>query len=427
MGFTAALFDMDGTLLDSMDVWAQVDDDFLSARGIATPPDYGAALAGLDFRQSAEYTRARFQLSESIDEIIAGWNSLCMVQYEQRVPLKPGAAAYLRFLKRHGVKIAAATALEPHLFMPALKRLGIAHLFDAFATVGETGVRKDTGATYLLAAQRLGVAPEDCIVFEDILEGHIGARAAGMRSCNVYDRHADKKRSEINAIADFFTRDFRTGVPCPEGGTLWDRAVIIPAWCDLALNAELIQPGDCVIAADRGCVLCRESGIEPDFCVGDFDSLLPGEAIPAGAIVHPREKDDTDTLLALKTALEAGLTDIVLMGGIGGRLDHSLANLQLMRWADARGASLTIRTSQGTARLLRPGVHRLPVNDGCGDALFSLLAFSPEVTGVTITGARYCVENAVLTDDYPLGISNVAPGGAEVSVSFAEGRLLLIF
>ena len=72
-------------------------------------------------------------------------------------------------------------------------------------------------------------------------------------------------------------------------------------------------------------------------------------------------------------------------------------------------------------------MHRLPVNDGCGDALFSLLAFSPEVTGVTITGARYCVENAVLTDDYPLGISNVAPSGAEVSVSFAEGRLLLIF
>ena len=81
-----------------------------------------------------------------------------------------------------------------YLFLPALQRLGIADLFDAYATVSETGVPKVTGETYRLAAQRLGVAAEDCIVFEDILEGHLGARAVGMRSCNVYDRHADHRR-----------------------------------------------------------------------------------------------------------------------------------------------------------------------------------------------------------------------------------------
>lgn len=422
MAFKAALFDMDGTLLDSMDVWAQVDDDFLSARGIATPPDYGAALAGKDFRQSAEYTKARFQLSESTDEIIAAWNSLCQAQYCERVPLKPGAERYLRLLKHLGVKIAAATALEPHLFEPALRRLGVWHLFDAFATVGETGVPKSTGATYLLAAQRLGVDAADCIVFEDILEGHLGARAAGMRSCNVYDRHADRRRAEINAVADWRTRDF-SDAPLPDGCAPFRRAVIVPSWpADLPLDE--IRPDDCVIAVDDGCRLCREHGVVPDCCLGDFDSLAEGEPVPDGAIVHPREKDDTDTLLALKKALDFGLTDVVLLGGVGGRLDHTLANLQLLRYAAAHGASLALITSDERAELLTPGVHTLPAADFA--RRFSLLAFSPEAAGVCITGAEYCVSGAVLADSFPLGISNRQLPGEAVTISFDSGLLLLI-
>lgn len=420
MSFSAALFDMDGTLLDSMDVWAQVDDAFLSARGIATPPDYGAALAGLDFRQSAEYTKNRFSLPESIDEIIADWNSLCLLQYRSHVQLKPGAAAYLHMLKRRGVKIAAATALEPHLFTPALERLGVLHLFDAFATVSETGVPKATGATYLLAAERLGVTPADCIVFEDILAGHTGARAAGMRSCNVYDRHADRDRDAIRALADFFTRDFRTGVPLPE----FSRAVIVPAWCSPSDVRESVRPDDCVIAADRGFALCREAGVEPDFCIGDFDSLKEGESIPAGAIIHPRAKDDTDTLLALKLAQSLNLREILLLGGLGGRTDHSLANLQLMRWADNRGLRLSICSGRETLQLLAPGRHIFAPQPAAQP--FSLLAFSPIVEGLTLAGAEYCAENLTLTDDFPLGISNAALPDTPLSITFTAGRLLLI-
>ena len=141
MQFKAALFDMDGTLLDSMGVWAQVDEDFFSIRGINVPDDYGPNLAGKSFMQSAEYTKERFGLPESCEEIVAEWNALCRVQYEQHVPLKPGAAAYLRLLKRHGVKIAAATALPEHLFMPALKRTGIA----ARLGLSSAGLARDNG------------------------------------------------------------------------------------------------------------------------------------------------------------------------------------------------------------------------------------------------------------------------------------------
>lgn len=424
MHFKAALFDMDGTLLDSMGVWAQVDDDFFSLRGIVTPDDYGPNLAGKSFLQSAIYTKERFGLPESPEEIVTEWNALCQAQYDQHVSLKPGAAKYLRLLKRCGVKIAAATALPEHLFMPALVRNGIVDLFDAFTSTEETGTHKRTGDVYALAAKKLGVAREDCIVFEDILEGIEGAHNVGMRTCAVHDWASHRSREQIDAAADFVTRDFVSGVPLPENPSRWSRAVIVPTWCEGVLPLEELRPGDCVIAADRGYIHCKDAGIEPDFCLGDFDSLLPGEAVPDTAIRYPAEKDDTDTALAIKLALSLGLDEIALLGGIGGRLDHTLANLQLMRFAACCDASLSIITSSDRAHLLTSGVHQLPAS--AESRRFSLFAFTPAVTGLYIRGAKYSLEDACLTDSFPLGISNETLPGEPVNICLTEGRLLLI-
>lgn len=424
MHFKAALFDMDGTLLDSMGVWAQVDDDFFSLRGIVTPDDYGPNLAGKSFYQSAVYTKERFNLPESCEEIVAEWNALCQVQYEQHVPLKPGAAKYLRLLKRCGVKIAAATALPEHLFMPALVRNGVADLFDAFTSTEETGTHKRTGDVYALAAQKLGVARENCIVFEDIFEGIEGAHNVGMRACAVHDWAAHRSREQIDAAADFVTRDFVTGVPLPENPPRWNRAVIVPTWIDGELPAGEICPGDCVIAADRGCIHCKNAGIEPDFCLGDFDSLLPGESVPENALRYPAEKDYTDTSLAVKLALSLGLDEIALLGGVGGRLDHTIANLQLMRFAASRDASLSIITHSDRARLLTPGAHRLPA--AAESRRFSLFAFTPAATGLCIRGAKYTLEDACLTDAFPLGVSNETLPSEAVEIALSEGLLLLI-
>lgn len=423
MQFKAALFDMDGTLLDSMGVWAQVDEDFFSIRGIDVPDDYGPNLAGKSFMQSAEYTKERFGLPESCEEIVAEWNALCRVQYEQHVPLKPGAAAYLRLLKRHGVKIAAATALPEHLFMPALKRTGVADLFDAFTSTEETGTHKRTGDVYLLAARKLGAAPEDCIVFEDILEGIEGAHRAGMRACAVFDSAAHRSRDIIDASADFRTRDFCCGAPVPESPAKWNRAVIVPTWLEGDLSSGQILPGDCVIAADRGAIHCSNAGIEPDFCIGDFDSLEEGESVPENAIRYPAEKDDTDVALAIKLALSLGLDDIMLLGGVGGRLDHTIANLQLLRFAASREASLTILSGSERARLLLPGTHELPAGT-C--RRFSLFAYAPAVAQLTIRGAKYDLEDASLTDIFPLGVSNETLPDSPVRISFSAGQLLLI-
>ncbi|MBQ1257237.1 MAG: HAD family phosphatase [Clostridia bacterium] len=202
--FTAALFDMDGTLLDSMGVWADVDRAFFASRGMAVPEDYAHSISGLSFRQTAVYTKERFNLPESVDEILHEWNEMCEKEYVNHVPLKEGAKEYLYKLKAMGVKLAVATALPERLFKPALERNGVYDLFDAYASTDEAGERKSTGKVYLLAAERLGVHPSECCVFEDITDGIVGAKAAGMKAVLVKDKANEKSRKESMHIADAY-------------------------------------------------------------------------------------------------------------------------------------------------------------------------------------------------------------------------------
>ncbi|MBR3928609.1 MAG: HAD family phosphatase [Clostridia bacterium] len=204
LSFTAALFDMDGTLLDSMGVWADVDRHFFESRGMTVPEDYAHSISGLSFRQTAVYTKERFHLPESVDEILAEWNEMCEKEYVLNVLLKKGAKEYLLKLKKEGVKLAVATALPERLYKPALLRNGVYDLFDAFASTDEAGERKSTGRVYLLAAERLGVKPQECCVFEDITDGIIGAKNAGMKAVLVKDEANEKSRKESMHIADAY-------------------------------------------------------------------------------------------------------------------------------------------------------------------------------------------------------------------------------
>lgn len=206
----AAIFDLDGTLLDSMGVWDQVDIDFLAKRGIAVPDDYMTKVAAMQFRQIAEYTIARFGLPDTPEALMDEWDDMARVAYATTVEAKPGALDYLHDLKARGVRLGVATSLPPRLREPALEHVGMLDLFDAIVSVDDANdVGKDRPDVYLLAAARLGVEPRDCTVFEDLLVAMRSAKSVGMRVWAMHDDSSDADWPWICDLADGVLFDFR--------------------------------------------------------------------------------------------------------------------------------------------------------------------------------------------------------------------------
>ena len=184
---------------------------------------------------------------------------------------------------------------------------------------------------------------------------------------------------------------------------------------------EEIREDDLVIAADGGVRHAENLGIRPDIILGDFDSL--GYA-PEGAEVHPVEKDDTDAMLAAKRGLEKGCREFLFYASLDGpRLDHTLANLQTLRYLADRGAAGRLVGLRQQVTLLRNGKLTLPPREK-GD--ISIFAFGGEARGVTIKGLKYELEKGSLTPSFPLGVSNGFVGkSAEISVQ--DGDIMVIY
>lgn len=414
--FDGAIFDLDGTLLDSMYVWKRVDEIFFENLGMEVPADYGPAIAGKSYRESAEYTIARFGLKESWEEIVRGWTELAHREYAENVGLKRGAREYLNALRRGGVKISVATALPEYLYRPCLEHLGILDWFDALCSTDETGGRgKARGEVFLLAAERMGVAPERCVVFEDVLEGVRGARCAGMGTCCVLDEASRHAHPEIERIADRMIADFTCLLP-------QRRCVIFTAMCEGPVEAAYAdrRTDDLILCADAGYELARRAGVEPDCIIGDFDSAARPEA--RNVIVHPVVKDDTDTMLCVRYALEEGVRDFLIVGGVGGRMDHTLATLQTLGFLAAHGARAEMCDGNQCMVMLRHGALRVPRTAG----KLSVFAHGGPCRGVNIRGAKYPLTDATLTPDFPLGMGNdFTADAAEISVE--EGTLLVLW
>ncbi len=202
------LFDLDGTLLDSMGVWEQIDVDFLTRRNIPVPEDYAQAIAPMGFRRAAEYTIARFGFSQSPEEIMEEWHQMAVEQYARHLSLKPGAKEYLEELKQQGKPLAVVTASYPELYQPALERGGVLDLFDTIVTVNQVPRGKGFPDIYLEAAKRIQVPPQQCAVFEDITQGIQGAKAADCLAVAVYDSANQGQWDQTKALADLSIRSF---------------------------------------------------------------------------------------------------------------------------------------------------------------------------------------------------------------------------
>lgn len=197
---------------------------------------------------------------------------------------------------------------------------------------------------------------------------------------------------------------------------------------DLTVGELALQEGDFVIAVDGGIGYCDFLKVEPDLIIGDFDSLSEGEAqavekleqvIPERVIRLNPVKDDTDMLYGIKLALEMGYREFRLYGATGGRFDHTLANIQCLLYLKNHGAVGYLMDGNGMILVLQNEEVRFrPDMEG----YVSLFSLGKEAKGVTIRGLKYELENAVITNDFPIGISNEFTG-REACISVADGEL----
>ncbi|WP_339349450.1 HAD family hydrolase [Bifidobacterium indicum] len=204
-----AIFDLDGTLLDSMGVWAEVDRIFFERRGIPMPADYAHEVAAMQFGDIADYTIRRFSLDEDWKDLMSEWNDTAQELYATKVRPKPHALNYLHHLRNTGARLAVATSLAPRLRETALEHAGIRDCFDMVCSVDDAGPGgKERPDIFLHAARGLGLPPERCTVFEDILIAVRTAKSLGMRVWAMYDSSSDRDWERICQEADGGIHDF---------------------------------------------------------------------------------------------------------------------------------------------------------------------------------------------------------------------------
>ena len=200
--FKGIIFDIDGTLLDSMNVWSDIDVRFLAKRGLRVPDDYLKTVAALGLKRAAVYTRDLFDLKEELADIENEWLQMAMDEYRDNVKAKAGAVEYVKKMAQQGVKMGLATSGDAELFIPALQRLGIYEYFDSYTTIKEVSRPKGFPDVYIKAAQKLGLGVQDCVVFEDICSAVKGARDGGFYTVGIYEAHAGEDWQQVQSIAD---------------------------------------------------------------------------------------------------------------------------------------------------------------------------------------------------------------------------------
>lgn len=187
------------------------------------------------------------------------------------------------------------------------------------------------------------------------------------------------------------------------------------------IDCDRVRSG-LVICADRGYEYVKKLGIEPDVIVGDFDSYSGSLPDKAEILRSVPEKDDTDTMLAVKTAIDRGADRITLYGALGARFDHAFANVQTLLYAHEQGCEMTIADSGNIISVQGAGRQSYPLMK---DWYFSVFSLSERAEISSISGVKYSLENAVLTRSFPLGVSNEITD-SEAVVAVRSGLLLVV-
>lgn len=208
----AIIFDMDGSLVDSMWIWKQIDIEYLSQYGYDSSDraiaEFQANVEGMSFRETAEFMQSHFNLSRSIEEMMDDWNKMAWEKYEKEVFLKPGAIEFLSECKIRGILLGIASSNSKELVDNVMKARELEDFFQVIITGSDGLPGKPAPDMYLEVAKKLGVDPVHCLVFEDIPKGIKAGKDAGMRVCAVEDLYSAHQRNEKKRLADYYIEDY---------------------------------------------------------------------------------------------------------------------------------------------------------------------------------------------------------------------------
>lgn len=208
-GMEAVIFDLDGTLVDSMWVWGAIDEADFKRHGHEVPETLQRDISGMSFTETAVYIKKTYPyFTEPVEELKAIWSQMAFKAYQEDVPLKPGAYEFLRYLHEKGIKTGVASSNHIDLVEAALTARGVRDYMNSVHTSCEVPHGKPEPDIYLLVAEDLQIPPSRCLIFEDIPEGILAGIHAGMRTCAVADEASEALWQEKCRLAGYGIQDY---------------------------------------------------------------------------------------------------------------------------------------------------------------------------------------------------------------------------
>lgn len=212
MKLEGVIFDLDGTLLDSMGMWRNMGERFLKSRGIEPRSNLRQTLWAMSLLQAAHHFQDAYGMTESAEEIMDGIDRMLAEFYSSEVVLKEGAVELLALLQKHDVRMCIATATDRPLVEIGLHRTGIRRYFSEIFTCREVGAGKSSPLIYQTALTHLGTSKENTVVFEDALHAVRTARQNGFMVAGVYDREEDANRPQLMKEANWYFPSLKEAV-----------------------------------------------------------------------------------------------------------------------------------------------------------------------------------------------------------------------
>ena len=204
----AVIFDMDGSLVDSMWMWRAIDIAYLGKFGISLPENLQSEIEGMSFGETAVYFKEHFPIPDSLEEIKADWNRMAWDKYMYEVPLKQRIPEFLAGCSANGIKLGIATSNSRELVENVAKVHRLREYFTSIMTGCDVARGKPFPDIYLAVAEQLGASPGRCLVFEDIVAGIQAGKNAGMRVCAVEDSYSAQDREKKKRLADYYIEEY---------------------------------------------------------------------------------------------------------------------------------------------------------------------------------------------------------------------------